>query len=101
MRAKVRELPVETIRHAHVVGVHSSDVSARRGAAASVQGLDEAAVCGLTFHDNASVTACERSEDLVCAIPRSVVDNNEFKIRKRLAQNALNRFADELLAVVH
>jgi hypothetical protein len=82
-------LSLKTLWMSNVVRIHPGNVFTPGHVEPSVQGRDEASVLLVDASDS-FVTVGKPVQHLLRAVRRSVVDNNEFEIRERLVEDALN-----------
>src|SRR5918992_6121633 len=100
MSFQIYKLLLQPIGIANVVGVHSSDVFSPGHEARAIQ-------CGyhtevfLMKNSNTIIFTSVFFEYRACFIGRAVVDDDEFKVPKRLIEHALDRVIQKSVSVVY
>jgi hypothetical protein len=100
MALEVLHLTRQTVWQGNVVRVQQSEVFATGSKAAGVSSLRQVAV-GYHMKLYAVVLCLIASDDRLRSVGRAKIDNDEFKVSKRLVEDALDRFSQKALDVAY
>ena len=98
IRLQQREAAVEPVREGDVVGVHAGDVATSRFLEPAVQRPRQAKLLLVAQHAQPRVV--DAVEERGRVVGREVVDDEQLEVGDALAKDAVERSAEEALAVV-
>ena len=97
-RAHALDLTLEPVRHRHVVGIESCDVSPSSLVEPEVQASRES--LALLGPENDEPRIRDAREQVRRPVLRAVVHDDELEVRERLAEDARDSRAEEAISVV-
>jgi hypothetical protein len=90
----------KAIGQGDVICIHTSDVPAMTLGKTKIEAFGETLIWRLNYAD-APILSCKGRQNLPASIRRTVVDDNEFKIRKGLTQNTFDGLPEISITIVN